>query len=116
VAGDPASGQTRSEYFVGLREYTLAFSARDAGTDNIETWLRAGTIVDIDIPILGTETNDYSLRMAHTRARVVQAQPITDAGGFIGIDGQIRLLAAAAGDGSIPLTFTLVNNVASYTS
>jgi hypothetical protein len=116
VAGDPASGQTRSEYFVGAREYTLAFSARDTGTDNIEDWLRAGTIVDIDIPILGTETNDYSLRMAHTRARVVQAQPITDAGGFIGIDGQIRLLAAAAGDGSIPLTFTLVNNVASYTS
>ena len=116
VAGDPMSGQTRSEYFVGAREYTMSFSARDDGNDNTEDWLRVGTILDVDIPIIGIEANDHSLRIQHTRARVIQAQPITDAGGFIGIDGQIRLLAGAAGDGSIPLSFTLVNDVASYAS
>ena len=117
TAGDPMSGQIRNEYLVGAREYTFNFSARDSGTDNTETWLRAGTIVDLDIPIIGIEANDYSLRISHTRARVVQANPITGAGGdFIGVDGVIRLLAAAAGDGSIPFSAVLVNATASYTS
>jgi hypothetical protein len=117
VDGIPESGQMRSEYLVGARSYSFTFSARDNGTDLTEDWLRAGTIVDLEIPIVGKESNDFSLRITHTRARVVQAQPITNAGGdFIGVNGSIRLLAAAAGDGSIPLTFVLTNNVASYAS
>jgi hypothetical protein len=117
TAGIPESGQTRSEYLVGAREYSFNFSARDDGSDNTETWLRAGTIVDLDIPIIGIEANDQSLRFSHTRGRVVQANPITNAGGdFIGVDGVVRLLASAAGDGSIPFTAVLVNTTPSYTS
>lgn len=117
IAGNPQSGQIRHEYLTGARDYTFTFQARDTGTDNSETWLRAGTIVDLDVPIVGIEANDFSLRISHTRARVIQANPITNAGGdFIGVDGVVRLLAAAAGDGSIPLTCTLINNVASYAS
>ena len=117
TAGNPASGQIRNEYFVGAREYSFNFSSRDSGTDSTETWLRAGTIVDLEIPIIGVEATDQSLRISHTRARVVQANPITNAGGdFIGIDGVVRLLAAAAGDGTIPFSAVLVNTTASYTS
>lgn len=116
TAGDPNSGVMRSEYLTGARDYTFTFSARDDGNDNTETWMRVGTVLEIDVPIVGIEVNDYSLRMQHSRARIIQANPITNAGGdFIGVDGVARLLASAAGDGSIPFTATLVNNIASYT-
>jgi hypothetical protein len=117
TAGDPASGQIRKEYLVGARDYMFNFSQRDDGNSNTETWMRAGTTVELEIPIIGVEANDYSLRINHTRARVIQANPITNAGGdFIGLDGVLKLQAAAAGDGSIPFTATLVNNIVSYTS
>lgn len=117
VAGNPMSGQIRYEHLVGIREFSFNFSARDSGTDSTEDWLRAGTIVDLEIPILGVESNDFSLRIQHTRGRVVQANPITGAGGdFIGVDGVVRLLASSAGDGTIPFSAVLVNATPSYTS
>jgi hypothetical protein len=117
IAGDPNSGVIRSEYLVGARDYTFNFSARDDGTDKTEDWMRAGTYLDLDIPIVGIEANDFSLRIQHTRARIIQANPITNAGGdFIGVDGVAKLHASATGDGSIPLTATLVNNIPSYVS
>lgn len=117
-SANPMSGQLRAEALFGIREMTLSFNAREDGiSNNLRTWRRDQTDLTVEIPIIGTEANDYSLRIAHARARVIDSTRIPNAGGdFIGKQAQIALLGAAAGDGSIPLTFTLVNNVASYAS
>jgi hypothetical protein len=115
---NPMSGQLRAEALFGIREMTLSFSAREDGVStNLRNWRRNQTDLTVEIPIIGTEANDYSLRIAHARARVIDSTRIPNAGGdFIGKQAQIALLGAAAGDGSIPLTFTLTNNIASYAS
>jgi hypothetical protein len=115
---NPMSGQLRAEALFGIREMTLSFNAREDGvSNNLRTWRREQTDLTVEIPIIGTEANDYSLRISHARARVIDSTRISNAGGdFIGKQAQIALLGAAAGDGSIPLTITLVNNVASYAS
>jgi hypothetical protein len=115
---NPMSGQLRAEALFGIREMNLSFSAREDGvSNNLRTWRRNQTDLVVEIPIIGTEANDYSLRIAHARARVIDSTRIPNAGGdFIGKQAQIALLGAAAGDGTIPLTFTLTNNIASYAS
>jgi hypothetical protein len=113
---NPQSGQLRAEYLTGIREFMFSFTARDSFTaNNLRTWQRNQTDLEVTFPIIGAEANDYSLRIAHTRGRVVQQSRTLGAGGdFIGKTCQIALLGAAAGDGTIPFTATLVNNVASY--
>lgn len=115
---NPMSGQLRAEALFGIREMTLSFNARENGvSNNLRNWRRNQTDLEVSIPIIGTEANDFSLRIAHARARVIDSTRIPSAGGdFIGKQAQIALLGAAAGDGSIPLSFTLVNDIPSYSS
>jgi len=114
---NPMSGQLRAEFLAGIREMNFSFTARDNGTSNLRTWMREQTDLELHLPIIGTEANDYSLRISHLRCRVISQQGTTSAGGdFIGKSGTLALLGSAAGDGTIPLTATLVNNVASYAS
>lgn len=115
---NPMSGQLRAKAQFGIREFTLSFDAVDSTTsNNLRTWRRNQTDLEVEIPVIGSEANDFSLRIAHTRARVIDSTRTTGVrGGFIGKRAQIALLGAAAGDGSIPLTITLVNDVPSYAS
>jgi hypothetical protein len=114
---NPMSGQLRAEFLAGIREMNFSFTARDDGTNNLRTWMRNQTDLELSLPIIGTEANDFSLRINHLRARVISQQGTPSAGGaFIGKSGTLALLGAAAGDGTIPLTATLVNNVPSYAS
>jgi hypothetical protein len=115
---NPMSGQLRAEALFGIREMTLSFNARDnAVANNLRNWRRNQTDLEVQIPIIGTDANDFSLRIAHARARVIDSTRIPNAGGdFIGKQAQIALLGSAAGDGTIPLSFTLINDVASYAS
>lgn len=113
---NPMSGQLKAEYLVGIREMMFTFTARDSFTaNNLRTWQRNQTDLEVSFPIIGGEVNDFYLRINHLRGRVVQQGRTPSAGGdFIGKQCQIALLGSAAGDGTIPFTATLRNNVASY--
>lgn len=114
VSGDPKSGAVRSEDLVGVRDYSFDFSARATAGDKMRTWLKAGTEVTLEIPIVGIDANDHSLRIVHTKCRVIEAKDMTDAGGgFIGVSGKVTLMSDS---GTIPLTVTLINDVPSYAS
>ena len=115
---NPMSGQLRAAALFGARRFTLSFDAVDSGiASNLRTWRRNQTDLEVSIPIIGTEANDYSLRISHARARVIDSTRVSGVRGeFLGRRAEIELLGSAAGDGSIPLTITLVNNVASYAS
>jgi hypothetical protein len=114
VAGIPESGQTRSELLVGQRKYTFTFTVRLEANDKLRDWMQAGTEVSLEIPIIGTDARDSSLRLSHTKAKIDSAQEITDGGGgFIGISGSLDLLSNS---GVIPFTAELHNDVLSYAS
>lgn len=113
VPNDPESGSIRSEYLLGVREYMLNFTSRLDANDPARGWLKAGTDISLEIPIVGQADTGCSCVISHTRARITSANPIPDAAGFIGINGKIDLLA---NNGSIPFTVTLINDVPSYSS
>lgn len=113
---DPNTGATRSEYLVGKRDYMFTFEAWLNANDKMRGWMKNRTDLYLIIPIVGvaipTTNYFYSLTMEHTKARVtVSKETIADP--MIGISGSVKLLSSS---GSIPLTFTLVNDVASYAS
>jgi hypothetical protein len=111
TAGDPKSGQIKSEALVGARTLTFDFVARMASTDKVEDWMTLGREMTLDVNILGVDTSDASLRITHNKARIIQANP--SVGDFINITGQARLLSTS---GDIGLTATLVNDVVSYST
>lgn len=113
VSGDPRSGQTRSEYLVGARKFGFTFSARLASGDKMRDWMQAGTDVTLEIPIVGRDALNSSLRITHTRAIIDQAKEVADVGGFVGIQGSLDLMSNS---GSFPMTAVLQNDVASYSS
>lgn len=111
VPGIPTSGQTRSEFYVGARKMTFAYTARLASGDKTRDWMQAGTDVTLEIPIVGTDAGNSSLRMTHTRCIIDSAQEQADVGGWVGINGNADLMSNS---GVIPFTATLMNDVASY--
>jgi hypothetical protein len=113
VAGDPRSGQARSEFYVGARKFTFSFTARLNTGDKTRDWMQAGTDVTLEIPIVGIDSGNSSLRMVHTRGLIDSAQETPDVGGFVGISGSVDLMSNS---GTIPFTATLMNDVASYAS
>jgi len=113
VDGDPQSGAVRSEFLLGVRSYTLDFTARLDTSDPLRGWMKAGTEFSLLIPIFGIDSNDHSLVISHDVCRLVATPEVADVGGFIGVSGQVRLMAVS---GSIGLTAELVNGVASYAS
>ncbi len=113
VANDPESGVVRSEYLLGVRNYALDFTARLQASDPARAWLKAGTDIALEIPIVGQADTGCSCVISHTRARITSANPIPDAAGFIGITGKVDLLS---NNGSIPFQVILVNDVTSYSS
>lgn len=116
IAGNPKSGQTRSELLVGARDLRFTYTARLLANDKARDWMQQGTDVALYIPIIGTESGDSHLIFTHTRAKIDQAQEIPDAGGgFIGIQGGVDLMSSGTG-GTIPFTAELMNDVASYAS
>lgn len=113
VADQPRSGQIRSEFYVGARKFGLTFGARLAAGDKTRDWMEKGTVVTLQIPIIGIDANNASLEIVHTRAIIDDAQRVPDLNGFVGINGSLDLMSNS---GSFPLTAVLMNDVASYSS
>lgn len=114
--GNPQSGSLKTEHLFGVRNLYAVTTARDPGNSNLRTWLQSDTDLEFELPIIGSETNDFSLRFLHTRGRVTEATRVPEVNGFIGKRVRIDFLAAAAGDGTIPFSAVLVNNWPSYVS
>jgi len=113
VAGNPRSGQTRSEFLVGARKFGFTFGARLATGDKMRDWMQAGTDVTLEIPIVGIDSGNSNLRITHTRGIIDSAKEVADIGGFVGIQGSVDLMSNS---GSFPLTAVLQNDVISYAS
>lgn len=114
VSGVPTSGQARSEFLVGARSIKFDFTVRLQSGDKIRDWMQAGTDVTLEIPIVGIDSNNSSLRLTHTRGIIDSAQENPDVGGgFIGISGSVDLMSNS---GTFPFTGVLMNDVASYSS
>ena len=114
IPGIPESGSLRNEYLCGVRDYMFNWTVRMQSNDKAIDWMNLGTNIAIDVPIVGKESADFSTRIFHDRARIIEAKPITGAGGnFIGISGKASLMAVS---GAIGLTITTVNDVPSYVS
>jgi hypothetical protein len=114
VAGDPKSGSLRSEYLVGIRNYTFEWMARMQSTDKSRGWMKAGSNLSLNIPIVGIEANDSRTDIYHDVLRITEAKEVTGAGGdFIGISGKARLMAVS---GAIGLSIVTRNAVISYAS
>ncbi len=112
VAGDPKSGSLRAEYLVGVRNYTFEWMARMQSTDKSRGWMKAGSNLSLNIPIVGIEANDCRTDIYHDVLRIVEAKEVTGAGGdFIGISGKARLMAVS---GAIGLSIVTRNAVSSY--
>lgn len=112
VDGEPRSGQYRSEFLVGARRIGFAFGARLDSSDKLRDWMQAGTDLTLEIPIVGKDSGNSSLRITHTRALVDSAQEGI-VNGFVGINGSLDLMSNS---GSFPLTAVLQNDVVSYAS
>lgn len=113
VAGEPRSGQARSEFLVGARKFGFTFGARLQAGDKMRDWMQAGTDVTLEIPIIGKDSGNSSLRITHTKGIIDSAKEVADIGGFVGIQGSVDLMSNS---GSFPLTAVLQNDVASYSS
>lgn len=113
VAGDPRSGQARSEFLVGVRKFGFTFGARLNTSDKMRDWMQAGTDVTLEIPIVGIDSGNSSLRITHTRGIIDSAKEVPDVGGFIGIQGSVDLMSNL---GAFPMTAVLMNDVVSYAS
>lgn len=113
VAGEPRSGQARSEFYVGARKFTFTFGARLQTGDKLRDWMQAGTDVSLEIPIVGTDPLNNSLRIVHSRCIIDKAMEVPDISGFVGINGSVDLMSNS---GAFPLTAVLMNSVASYAS
>lgn len=117
-AGVPESGYVRNELLVGVRDYKFNGTYRlNSSTDPMRGAFDAGTILTVthaitstrDIP---TTSTPWSLTIEHTRARIIEAN-IVVVNGYDAVQFTAELLSSS---GSIPLTATLVNNIASYTT
>lgn len=113
VADQPRSGQIRSEFYVGARKFGFTAGARIATGDKTRNWLETGTVVELEIPIVGVDANNNYLKILHTRAIIDGAQRTPNLNGFIGINLSLDLMSNS---GSFPLTAVLQNDVASYAS
>ena len=115
ISDNPEAGMIRKELLLGQRAYEVNFVARLQASDPMRANLKAGTIVSvtntITSPVIIATAVPYSMTLAHTRGRVIEANHQID-GNYVVISGKIALLGSG---GTIPLTATLVNNVPSYT-
>jgi hypothetical protein len=111
IAGIPTSGQTRSEFYVGMRKFTFNWTARLATGDKTRDWVQNGTDVTLEIPIVGTDAGNSSLRITHTKCIIDGVEDVPDVGGWIGLQGSADLMSVS---GAIPFTAVLMNDVASY--
>lgn len=114
VSGNPASGVTRAEAYIGQRQMSLTFTARLDNGDPMRQYMREQTNLAVELGIIGVESNDRSLYINHDRARVIQIDDQPDVSGFIGYAGTLDLMAAASG-ANIPFSAILTNAIASYT-
>lgn len=112
VTDTPSSGAIRSEYLVGTRKYTVTFETRLLTGDKMRGYLKNGTNLNFDLPILGTAAEKHTLHVSHTKMRVTESKE-SIVGDYIGVKGTVQGLSSS---GTIPLTCTLLNDVASYTS
>jgi hypothetical protein len=97
VDGDPLSGAIRSEHLLGVRDFSLEFTARLDSSDPLRGWMKAGTQFSLLIPIFGIDSNDHSLVISHDVCRVVDVQRDPGRGrvhrdhGHAAPDGSLRL-------------------------
>jgi hypothetical protein len=113
ATGSPESGFMRTGMEYGVRGYKFNFTAELETNDMVRTSFKAGTIFTITHEITSTvdvDANPFSLGIVHTRARLVEA-PRSIGNNYNMISGTLELLSSA---GAVPLTATLVNDVASY--
>lgn len=118
VENEPNSGAVRSEYLFGARNYMFNFDIWKESGDKLRGWINERQKLNLLLDIVGTQvmsaypTAFPSLRLSHTNSRIMAAgDSIIDPN--IGISGQVKMLSE---NGSIPLTVTLINDVASYAS
>lgn len=112
VDGEPRSGQIRSEDLVGARRFTFNFGVHLLSGDKTRDWMEAGTDVTLEIPIVGKDAGNSSLRIQHTRG-ILEVDRTPEINGFVGLNGSIDLMSNS---GSFPLTAVLQNDVTSYSS
>lgn len=116
--GDERTGAIKSEYPFGTRDYMFTFDTWKASSDKLRGWVQSQKTLKLVIPIVSTRpmasytSSFYSLTIEHTHCRVMSApDSINDPN--IAVSGSVKMLS---NNGSIPLTITLVNDVASYAS
>jgi hypothetical protein len=118
VENEPNSGAVRSEYLFGARNYMFNFDIWKESGDKLRGWIQERQKLRLLLDIVGTQvmsaypTTFPSLRLEHTNSRIMAA-PDSIVDPNIGISGQVKMLSE---DGAIPLTITLINDVASYAS
>lgn len=112
VSDTPSSGAVRSEYLVGARKYTIAYEGRLEAGDKMRGYLKNGTNLNFDLPIIGTSSDKHTLHINHTKVRVMESKE-SIVGDYVGIKGTCQGMSVS---GVIPLTATLINDVVSYTT
>lgn len=113
TSGVPESGSVRSELLCGKRDYTFDWTARLLTGDKNLDWMNAGTNLALNIPIVGKDSADFSCRITHDRARIIECKRTIVDGDFIGISGKATLMAVS---GAIGLSVVTINDVTSYLS
>lgn len=111
VSGDPTSGAVKKEDLVGVRDYMFNCTVRLDSNDPMRGYLKNGTDLELEIVVNGETPADTNLTLTHDRARLIEVREVSDAGGFIGLSIQARLLATS---GVIGFSAVLENDVVSY--